>query len=109
MRMLARRLLQRATRTAACPWVAVAFRARPRSRGVRHMRPHRVLSLALAAFVVSAVASCAGGDGGSPTGSDPSASGSDPRPNGTQLGLVTGGSQTGLAGQPLPSPVVVRV
>ncbi|MFL5385889.1 MAG: Ig domain-containing protein [Longimicrobiaceae bacterium] len=74
------------------------------------MRSSRVLSLALAAFVVSAVASCAGGDGGSPTGSDPSASsGSDTHPNGTQLVLASGGGQTGIAGQPLPGPVVVRV
>ncbi|MFL5539709.1 MAG: Ig-like domain-containing protein [Longimicrobiaceae bacterium] len=73
------------------------------------MRTHRVLSLAFAAFVVSAVASCAG-DGGSPTGSDTSASpGNEAHPNGTQLVLASGGSQTGLAGQPLPNPVVVRV
>ena len=56
------------------------------------MRTSRVLSLAFAAFVVSAVASCAGGDGGSPTGSNPStSSGSDTHPNGTQLVLVSGG------------------
>src|SRR3954471_1801326 len=74
-----------------------------------HMRPHRVLSLALAAFVVSAVASCAG-DGGSPTSSDTSGTpGSAARTNGTQLALVSGGGQTGAPGQPLPNPVVVRV
>jgi uncharacterized protein YjdB len=74
------------------------------------MRTSRVLSLAFAAFVVSSVASCAGGDGGSPTGSDPAASsGSNARPNGTQLVLVSGGGQTGIVGQPLPSPVVARV
>ncbi|SOD02103.1 Ig-like domain (group 2) [bacterium JGI 053] len=73
------------------------------------MRPHRVLSLAFAAFVASAVTSCAG-DGGSPTGSDTSASsGNNASPNGTQLVLASGGSQTGVAGQPLPNPVVVRV
>ncbi|MFL5384128.1 MAG: Ig-like domain-containing protein [Longimicrobiaceae bacterium] len=71
------------------------------------MRPHRVLSLVLAAFVVSSVASCAGGDGGSPTGSV--SSGSDAHLNGTQLLLVSGGGQSGAAGQPLPGPVVVRV
>src|SRR4051794_22670946 len=74
------------------------------------MRTSRVLSLAFAAFMVSAVASCAGGDGGSPTGSNPTASpGSNSRPNGTQLVLTSGGGQTGVAGQPLPSPVVARV
>jgi len=73
------------------------------------MNLHRILSLAFAAFVVSAVASCAG-DGGSPTGSDTNASpGNQARPNGTQLVLASGGDQTGLAGQPLPNPVAVRV
>jgi len=74
------------------------------------MRSSRVLSLALAAFVVSAVASCAGGDGGSPTGSDTSANGGTAaRTNGTQLVLVSGGAQTGAPGQPLANPIVVRV
>src|SRR6476469_7222098 len=75
------------------------------------MRPHRVLSLAFAAFVVSAVASCAG-DGGSPTGSDTSATpgnNSSANGTGTQLVLASGGGQAGVTGQPLPSPVVVRV
>ena len=73
------------------------------------MRTHRVLSLAFAAFVVSAVASCAG-DGGSPTGSDTSAlPGNAARGNSTQLVLASGGGQTGLVGQPLPNPIVVRV
>jgi uncharacterized protein YjdB len=74
------------------------------------MRPHRVLSLAFAAFVVSAVASCAG-DGGSPTSSTNTSGtpGSEARSNGTQLVLASGGSQTGLAGRPLPNPVAVRV
>src|SRR4051812_31675056 len=73
------------------------------------MRPHRVLALAFTAFVVSAVASCAG-DSGSPTAPDTSpAPGTDAHTNGTQLVLASGGSQTALAGQPLPNPVVVRV
>jgi uncharacterized protein YjdB len=73
------------------------------------MNLHRVLSLALAACVVSAVASCAG-DGGSPTGSDTNASpGNQARSDHTQLVLASGGSQTGTAGQPLPNPVAVRV
>ncbi|HSU15878.1 Ig-like domain-containing protein [Longimicrobium sp.] len=73
------------------------------------MNLHRALSLALAAFVISAVASCAG-DGGSPTSSGPNASpGSQTRPNSTQLVLASGGNQTGVAGQPLPNPVAVRV
>jgi uncharacterized protein YjdB len=72
------------------------------------MRPHRVLSLALAVFVVSTVASC--GDGGSPTSSDTSASsGNGSRSNGTQLVLASGGGQTGAVGQSLPNPVAVRV
>ncbi|MFL5542311.1 MAG: Ig-like domain-containing protein, partial [Longimicrobiaceae bacterium] len=74
------------------------------------MRTHRVIAVALAAFVVSAVASCAGGDGGSPTAPNPSASpGNDSHGNGTQLVLASGGGQTGAAGQPLPNPVVARV
>ncbi len=73
------------------------------------MNFHRALSLALAAFVVSAVASCAG-DGGSPTSSGTNASaGNQTRPNGTQLVLASGGNQTGVAGRPLPDPVAVRV
>jgi len=73
------------------------------------MRSSRVLSLALAAFVVSAVASCAG-DGGAPTGPDASGNpGSDARTNGTQLVLVGGGGQTAAPGQPLPNPIVVQV
>jgi len=73
------------------------------------MRSSRIFTLALAAFLFSAVASCAG-DGGSPTGSETSASaGTNAHPNGTQLVLASGGGQTGAPGQALPSPVVVRV
>lgn len=73
------------------------------------MNFRRVLSLALAACVVSAVASCAD-DGGSPTSSDTNAlPGSQARSNGTQLVLASGGGQTGVPGQPLPNPVAVRV
>ena len=73
------------------------------------MKIHRVLSIALAACVISAVASCAG-DGGSPTGSDSNAPpGKQARSNGTQLVLASGGDQTGVAGQPLANPVAVRV
>ena len=64
------------------------------------MRPHRVLSLAFAAFVVSAVASCAGG-GDSPTGSDTSATlgnNSSTNGTGTQLALASGGFLTGVVG-----------
>src|SRR4051794_27939228 len=74
------------------------------------MNLRRALSLALAAFVFSAVASCAG-DGGSPTSSDTNGShgGGPPPSNDTQLTLASGGNQTGFTGQSLSSPIAVRV
>ncbi|MFL5538265.1 MAG: Ig domain-containing protein [Longimicrobiaceae bacterium] len=73
------------------------------------MRPSRLFAFALAACLAVPATSCGGGDGGSPTGTDGGSPGNDIRGTGTQLILVSGGGQTGVAGQPLPNPIVVRV
>ncbi|SOD02107.1 Ig-like domain (group 2) [bacterium JGI 053] len=75
------------------------------------MRMNRLSAFLLAACLIVPATSC-GGDGGSPTGTQGQGGdipGSAARANGVQLSLVSGGGQTGVAGQPLANPVVVRV
>jgi len=64
--------------------------------------PHRIRAVAAAAALLVA-ASC-GGDGSGVVTPTP-----DPGETVTKLTLVGGGGQTGVAGQPLPLPLVVRV
>jgi uncharacterized protein YjdB len=74
------------------------------------MRLNRLFALALAACLVVPATSCGGGDGGTPTGTQGGGMpGTEARTTGVQLNLVTGGGQTGVAGQPLANPIVVQV
>ncbi len=65
--------------------------------------PFRTIASVLLAFLLAACS----GDG--PSGIAPEAGISTSTLNGIQLALVSGGGQTGVPGQALPEPVVVRV